>query len=214
VLILLRVVGLVTAPPAPVFPGAIGVSVGVLVVAAAVVILGYLMVWPLLRRLAPTAGGGGAGIALALLTQLLAWIVWLSNPYAALFLVPAVHLWLLAVAPEMRGGRGWRLLFVLLPAIPFVLAGLAYTVALNTDPVQLGWTGLLAVAGGHVSPLSLVIWSVFVGCGLSALFIAMVTEPARPARSGLTGPGQVRSRGPLTYAGPGSLGGTQSARRR
>jgi hypothetical protein len=214
VLMLLRVLGLVTAPPAPVFPGVIGVSIGVIIVAAAVVILGYLMVWPLLRRLAPAAGGGGAGIALALLTQLLAWIVWLTNPYAALFLVPAVHLWLLAVAPEMRGGRGWRLMFVVAPAIPFVLAAFAYTIALNTNPVQLGWVGLLAIAGGHVSPLSLAIWSFLVGCGLSALIISMATEPARPERKGLAGPGQVLSRGPLTYAGPGSLGGTDSARRR
>lgn len=214
VLMLLRVVGLVTAPPAPVFPGAIGISAGVLVVAAAVVILGYLMVWPLLRRLAPTAGGGGAGIALALLTQLLAWVVWLGNPYAALFLVPAVHLWLLAVAPEMRGGRAWRLVFVVAPVIPFLLAALAYAVALNTGPVQLGWIGLLAIAGGHVSPLSLVVWSFLVGCGLSALIIALATRPARPERKGLTGPNQVLSRGPLTYAGPGSLGGTDSARRR
>lgn len=214
VLMLLRVVGLVTAPPAPVFPGAIGVSIGVLVVAAAVVVLGYLMVWPLLRRLAPTAGGGGAGIALALLTQLLAWIVWLSNPYAALFLVPAVHLWLLAVAPEMRGGRVWRLAFVVLPIVPFVLAGLAYAVALNTNPLQLGWIGLLAIAGGHVSPLSLVLWAFVIGCGLAALIIAMATEPAQPQRAGFAGAGQVRSRGPITYAGPGSLGGTDSARRR
>jgi hypothetical protein len=214
VLMLLRVVGLVTAPPAPVFPGAIGVSVGVLVVAAAVVILGYLMVWPLLRRMAPTAGGGGGGIALALLSQALAWIVWVGNPYAALFLVPAVHLWLLAVAPEMRGGRGWRLAFVVAPVIPFALAAFAYTIALNTNPVQLGWIGLLGIAGGHVSPLSLVVWSFLIGCGLSALIIAMATEPARPERKGLAGPGQVLSRGPLTYAGPGSLGGTDSARRR
>ena len=214
VLMLLRVVGLVDAPPAPVFPGAIGLSAGVLVVAAAVVILGYLMVWPLLRGLAPRAGGGGAGIALALLTQLLAWIVWVSNPYAALFLVPAVHLWLLAVAPEMRGGRGWRVAFIVVAAVPFALGALAYLFALNTNPLQLGWIGLLAIAGGHVSPLSLVIWSLLIGCGLSALIIALATDPARPERKGLAGPGQVLSRGPLTYAGPGSLGGTDSARRR
>jgi hypothetical protein len=214
VLMLLRVVGLVTAPPAPVFPGAIGVSVGVLVVAGAVVVLGYLMVWPLLRRMAPSAGNGGGGIALALLSQLLAWVVWVGNPYAALFLVPAVHLWLLAVAPELRGGRGWRLAFVVAPVIPFVLAAGAYTIALNTNPVQLAWTGLLAIAGGHVSPLSLVVWSFVAGCGLAALIIALATDPARPQRKGLAGTGQVLSRGPLTYAGPGSLGGTDSARRR
>ncbi len=214
VLVLLRVVGLVTAPPNPVPPGAVGVSIGVLVVAVAVVALGYLMVWPLLRRLAPGAGGGGAGIALAIVTQALTWTVWLTNPYAALFLVPAVHLWLLACAPELRGGRGWRLALIVVPALPFALAALAYAVALDAGPLQLGWIGLLAVAGGHVTPLSLVVWSLLIGCGLSALVIAQATQPTRSARPGAGGGGPVLSRGPLTYAGPGSLGGTDSARRR
>jgi hypothetical protein len=211
--VLLRLAGLITAPPAPVPPGSVHVAIGVLVVALAVIVLGYLMVWPLLRRLAPTAGQGGGGIAVAIASQALAWIVWITNPYAALFLVPAVHLWLLAVAPEMRGGRGWRLAFVLLPIVPFALAALLYLFALNTGPLQLGWIGVLAVAGGHVSPLSLLLWSLIAGCGLSALVIAMATEPAQPPRSSF-GSSNVRSRGPLTYAGPGSLGGTDSARRR
>ena len=211
VVLLLALLGALNAPAAPAPPGAIPVAAGALVAAVAAVALGFLAVWPLLRALAPASGDGGAGIAVALLAQALAWVVWAVNPYAALFLVPAVHLWLLAAAPEVRLRPGGRVLAVLAALVPFALAALAYGVALDADPLQLGWMGVLAIAGGHVSIPSLVLWSAIAGCGVAALVIAAHTAPARPAGPAL---GQVRSRGPLTYAGPGSLGGTESARRR
>jgi len=37
---------------------------------------------------------------------------------------------------------------------------------------------------------------------------------ARRAEPGAGGAAEIRTRGPLTYAGPGSLGGTESALRR
>lgn len=211
VLVLLRLLGLLSAPAAPVVPGAIPLSAAALVAAAAVSVLGYLVLWPLVRGLATASGGGGAGIAVALLAQALAWVVLLINPYAALFLVPAAHLWLLAVAPELRLHRVGRALAVLLAALPFLLALLAYGVALDAGPVQLGWMGVLLVAGGHVSILSLLLWSAIAGCGIAALVAALHTAPSAPQHPSLP---DVRSRGPLTYAGPGSLGGTESARRR
>ena len=53
-------------------------------------------------------------------------------------------------------------------------------------------------------------WSLVAGCALAALVVAART------RSGPDGPlpREVRSRGPITYAGPGSLGGTDSTLRR
>lgn len=211
VVLLLALLGALSAPAAPAPPGAIPVSPWALVAAVAAVAVGFLAVWPLLRALAPASGGGGAGIAVALLAQALTWVVWAVNPYAALFLVPAVHLWLLAVAPEVRLRPGGRVLAVLAAALPFALAALAYGVALDAGPLQLGWMGVLAIAGGHVSIPSLVLWSAIAGCGVAALVVAAHTAPSRPSGPAL---GQVRSRGPLTYAGPGSLGGTDSARRR
>ena len=49
------------------------------------------------------------------------------------------------------------------------------------------------------------------GCGASVLALARCRTP--PPRATISPP-EVVSRGPLTYAGPGSLGGTESALRR
>jgi hypothetical protein len=215
---LLRLLGVVTAPGAPVAPGVLPVSVGTVVVGAMIVLLGFLLSWPALRHRAGESGGGGAGIAAGLMILALTAVIWVWNPFAALFLIPAVHLWLLAVAPEVRVPSIGRGLLVLLALLPFGLAFLAYMVALHTGPVALAWMGVLLVAGGHVSIVSLLLWSAVAGTALAALIAALHTSGAQPsARGGRGGPigGEpVRSRGPIGYAGPGSLGGTDSALRR
>jgi hypothetical protein len=60
--------------------------------------------------------------------------------------------------------------------------------------------------GRHFGPLALAPLCLLGGCLLAVLTGAM-TRPRAPA-AGHTG---ARVRGPLTYAGPGSLGGTESA---
>jgi hypothetical protein len=214
VLRLLALLGLVTAPRAPVVAGTIGVSVGTVVVGATVVVLGFLIAGPMLLRGARGAGGGGGGIAAALITVALAWALWLWNPYLVLFVVPAAHLWLLAAAPEVRVRRVGRAVMVALALTPFALAFLAYGVALDADPLQLAWMGVLLIAGGHVGLPSMLLWSALAGAALAALVAALRTSPASGRRGGDEGVEQVRSRGPLGYAGPGSLGGTDSALRR
>ena len=74
----------------------------------------------------------------------------------------------------------------------------------------LAWNGGAAVAGGHVSVLAVIEWSVV--ARLRAERSCVIA--ARSARQ--AGPAERRSRsaGPVTYAGPGSLGGTKSALRR
>jgi hypothetical protein len=54
------------------------------------------------------------------------------------------------------------------------------------------------------------VWSCILGCGLAAILVVLrkQREPGGP------GDGPVSIRGPLSYAGPGSLGGTTSALRR
>jgi hypothetical protein len=101
--------------------------------------------------------------------------------------------------------------------LALVVAGLVpFAIAFALDASQLGyglghaaWTAVLLVAGGHVAPLTWLLWSVVAGCGVAAALAAL--HP--PARSE-PGAGDVTVRGPLTYAGPGSLGGTESALRR
>lgn len=215
---LLRLLGFVTAPSAAVPPGVIPVSLGTVVVGAMVLLLGFLLSWPALRHRSAESGGGGAGISSALMILALTSGIWLWNPYAALFLVPAAHLWLLAVAPEIRVPSPVRGLIVLVALIPFGLAFVAYMIALHTGPIALAWMGVLLVAGGHVSLVSLLLWAAVAGTGLAALVCALHTSGAEPSsrggRGGPIGGEPLRSRGPIGYAGPGSLGGTDSALRR
>jgi hypothetical protein len=52
-------------------------------------------------------------------------------------------------------------------------------------------------------------WSLYLGCAISVIAIA-----GRSVRQPQSEPAPVTVRGPVTYAGPGSLGGTKSALRR
>ena len=66
---------------------------------------------------------------------------------------------------------------------------------------------LLAAVGGQVGLAGALAWSLLAGC-LSAVLAIVLRKPLRDT----VPPGPV-TRGPLTYAGPGSLGGTESALR-
>jgi hypothetical protein len=79
-------------------------------------------------------------------------------------------------------------------------------VALGAGPLQLAWNAVL-LAIDHAGLLGALGWSVLLGCLASILAIvgARRFEPSA---------GEPAIRGPLTYAGPGSLGGTESAVRR
>ncbi len=71
------------------------------------------------------------------------------------------------------------------------------------------WSAALLIAGGAVTPLAVLEWSIVLGCMLSAVAILALTARQRHPESA-----PVTVRGPVTYAGPGSLGGTKSALRR
>jgi hypothetical protein len=61
------------------------------------------------------------------------------------------------------------------------------------------------VLGGALSPLAGVIICLLLGCAVSVLIIVLRSVPAPSQATPVT------VRGPATYAGPGSLGGTKSA---
>jgi hypothetical protein len=67
------------------------------------------------------------------------------------------------------------------------------------------WAALLLVAGGQVGPLALLALSLLGACAIGAFRLALLPAPgeAPPAASASV-------RGPMGYAGPGSLGGTES----
>jgi hypothetical protein len=122
-----------------------------------------------------------------------------------------VHLWLLAAVPEVRLPRVLLLLGVLAGLAPFALAGLYYADQFGFGPAELVWQAVVLLAGGTVGLLGALVWSALLGCGTGAALVALrkrrVREPGAEDRPAST-------RGPLSYAGPGSLGGTESALRR
>jgi hypothetical protein len=140
---------------------------------------------------------------------LITFAIWLSNPFAAFLLVPALHLWLWAVSPDLRVPLPARLLLVAVGIAPAVLVVGYYANELGYSPLAVIWEMVLLLAGHGVSIVAAVEWSVVLGCLLSAAALSVLA-----ARGSRTVPTPVTVRGPATYAGPGSLGGTKSALRR
>jgi hypothetical protein len=215
---LLGVTGLLPAtPPEPVAAGAIPIGTSgtvALVAIGLVALLGWIALRPaLMRRAGARPGpfrGEGAGAALLVTWCGVAAVLWLRNPYAAALLVPGAHALLAVVAPEVRLRRALAVGLVVVAAAPFLLVDLSIAGQLGLSPPDFGWFCVLLVAGGVVGPLGWVIWSVVLTCLVAALRMALrsrssVTPPQTP---------QITVRGPVSYAGPGSLGGTESALRR
>jgi hypothetical protein len=118
-------------------------------------------------------------------------------------------MWLLDPARGLP--RPVALVLLGLGLAPPVLIVLHYAGALGVGPIGLAWNGLLLVAGGHVGPLAALEWSVLLGCTVSVIpFALRARRRPRPAPKEVP----ITVRGPITYAGPGSLGGTESALRR
>ncbi|HXD67137.1 MAG TPA: hypothetical protein VNV17_21095 [Solirubrobacteraceae bacterium] len=223
IVLLARLVGILpVAPPGPVAAGAIPLSgggVALLVVMALVLVGGSAGVLALVRRL-PTRtrtsrrpleglGSDGAVAGLLVVMCVVTFAIWLTNPFAAFLLVPALHLWLWAISPDMRVPLPLRLALVALGIVPAVLVVGYYANELGYGPINVVWEMMLLLAGHGVSIAAAIEWSVVLGCLLSAITLSLL------ATRGLrTQPAPVTVRGPVTYAGPGSLGGTKSALRR
>jgi hypothetical protein len=205
--------GLVEAAPgAPVAGAAAAPSAAALASVLVLLALAWLGLRPPLLRALGVAGdsaAGGAATAVVLVLCVATLVVWAENPYASLLLIPALHLWLLAMAPETHLRRIAALALWALALLPPLLVAYAYARQFGLDPLELAWMGLLLVAGGALSPLAVLVWCVVLGCTAAAFAIVLRAShdddgPSMP----------ITVRGPRTYAGPGSLGGTESALRR
>lgn len=212
----LDLVGAAEALPAPAPPGAapLGTAPAVALGSALLVgLLAFLLLRPFAARQlvdprdAP-AGGGPA--ALGALLSLLALGVWIFNPYAASVLLPAAHIWLLVAAPESRLPRGAVVAAVAAGLFLPAVVAFYYLRALALSPEEAGRLLFDLVAGGEVGFLDALALSLFAGalCALPAILLSRRGPEAAPPQP------HTRTRGPATYAGPGSLGGTESALRR
>ncbi len=214
----LGIIGAAPSTPAPDGALPFGMSAVTAVVAAALTFaLSWLLLGALLRRLGIARpfrpDGETAGLPPVLLLSLLACVVWLGNPYTALLLVLALHVWLLIAAPELRPRRSIALALVALGLAPLGLLIAFYAHQLGYGPGRAAWEAVQLVAGGRVGFGSALLWSLAFGCAAAVALVAagMREEPALAEPDERV---EITIRGPLSYAGPGSLGGTESALRR
>jgi hypothetical protein len=155
-------------------------------------------------------GGPGAGAALLLVLCAVSLSIWLVNPFAAALLIPALHLWLWAAGSARRLPRALTVALLVGGLVAPILAVLFYVEELGLGITQAAWSAVLLVAGGGLGLRAAFEWSIVLGCAASMTLIAI-----RALRQPRSAPAQpVTVRGPVSYAGPGSLGGTESALRR
>jgi hypothetical protein len=207
------------APPAPLDPAQAGLDSGA-IVSLSLVALAIALSWLVLRsrvirragKLPPSPAAPGAACVVSLAFCGAALWMWFLNPYMALLAVPALNCWMIATQTDVRP----RTALVLFGAglLPGVLLAIFYLARLNLDPLHGLWYLSLVVTGGAVGfPTALL------GCtllGITASVAAIVrararewSEPEPAARE------QAPSVfGPGGHAGPGMLGGTESAVRR
>jgi hypothetical protein len=127
--------------------------------------------------------------------------------------VPALHLWLLLASPQLRPARLGSAALVAAGLLPLALVLAFYARELGFGPVGVAWTAFLLLAGGGVGVFPVLLWSLSLGCAAAAAML--VPGTGRAVREQLPPElEEITIRGPLTYAGPGSLGGTESALRR
>jgi len=232
----LRMVGLINiAPPGPIGGDALtlgGRAVAILIGLGLLIVASAVGVWKFGRRMwsgldAPPAtepedgrarrrrtmtddaASPGAAAALLLVLCGVTLVIWLENPYAAALMVVALHAWLWIVGPEERVRTPWAVALLLVGLVPGVLAALYYATVMGLGPAAAAWNAVLMLAGGDFGVTAALEWSIVLGCVVSlALMIIRMARQPRPAQEPVT------VGGPISYAGPGSLGATKPAIRR
>jgi hypothetical protein len=193
-----------------------GPAVRAVLAVALVLGLGWLA-WPwAVRRLGCRASppdDDAAGLAMLAVLLLVGAGVWVFNPYAALLVLGALHLWLLLVSARTRPARPAALALVALALVPLALLIAFYASELGVGPGGIAWEAVLLLVGGQVGIAAMVLWSLAFGCVAAATLLALA-PPVATEDDGIDDGTPLRIRGARTYAGPGSLGGTESALRR
>ncbi|HWI22093.1 MAG TPA: M28 family peptidase [Baekduia sp.] len=200
-LLLLKVIGVIgVAPPSPIPGPSLDVGIGTTIGLISIFIvfaLTLLFVRPfVLRFFAPDTlqqrpSREGASVAVMLVVCVTALVAWAVNAYAAALLVPAVHLWLLALSPEARLKWWGAVGLVLLSMSPLVALALIDAAAFGWSLHQLLWSVALLIAGGHASLPIWLLSSLILGSMMSALMVAVRLERFAPVdtEAGSHGPG-------------------------
>ncbi|HEY4427291.1 MAG TPA: M28 family peptidase [Solirubrobacteraceae bacterium] len=215
---LLGLAGVIPAPHAPVAASGIQFDAGAAAAVVAVVLVlavAWLLRGRLLRRRHWPARPDPevAGVPMLLVLLGVGLIAWVGDPYTALLLMPALHAWLLIVSPDLRPGRLGSIGLLAIGLAPLALLVAFYAHQLGLGPGGTAWMAVLLLAGGQVGVAGALLWSLTLGCAVVAAMLALSPRAPAPGTSGEE-EFEITIRGPLSYAGPGSLGGTESALRR
>ncbi len=188
--------------------------------------LAFALAWvlgrsSLIRRAAnlPDPSAPGAACVTAIAMSALAMVLVFTNPYAALLLVPAVHLWMLATLTDVRWRSGTVMFLVGL--LPIAAVALYYMLRFDLGPIEAAWYLFLLVTGdqtGVLTTVALVVLAAIAG-SVAAILLARARhgEPAAPRGGG--GGGRRRAEpqqqqpsifGPGGHAGPGAIGNARS----
>ena len=209
----LALTGVVEEPPeAPVAPDLYPLTAGA-VVALVVIAVVTALAWYGLRFLAarrdPAAAdpaAPGAAVATVLVLSVSVLLLWVVNPFAALLMAPALHLWTLATLVDPGPPLRARMLMVAGGLLLPLLLAVYQLISLSLDPLSGAWYLFLLVTGGHIGMPTTLLWAALAGVLGSVIVIVRAGGRGRPD------PVETPSvRGPASYAGPGSLGGTESA---
>ncbi|MBV9310027.1 MAG: M28 family peptidase [Solirubrobacterales bacterium] len=216
-IVVARVTGWITAtPPGPVGAAQVPLHTSgtlLLIALVALMVLAALALTPL-RRLArggaePNANDAASGMVVLLIMCAATVGMWLLNPFAALLVIPALHLWMWVLDREIGLYPPAAIAMLLGGVLAPVLVVVYYAVSLGLGPIDAAWSLVLMVAGGHIAPVAATLWCVLLGCVAGAVALVIRgTRAFQPEEAPVT------IRGPLSYAGPGSLGGTKSALKR
>jgi hypothetical protein len=216
---LLGALGVIGAAPGELPPPSglsFGSSQAATVLAVLLVLALAWLLWPIgLRRVGMRARpqSDAAGVAMLLVLLAVCVVVWIVNPLTALLLLPALHLWLLIASPELRPRPLVALVLVLAGLVPLVLLAGFYAAELGLGAGRFLSAAVLLLAGGHVGAPGALLWSLALGCGAAAVLLSFSVGDSTFERHD-DDEQEITIRGPLSYAGPGSLGGTRSSLRR
>ena len=219
--LLLVLVGLADdAPPAPLDPRSVtldAAAIASLVLTGAAVALSWILARSsLLRRAAtlPDPSAPGAACVTSLAFGALVLVLTFTNPFAALLLVPALHLWMLATLTDVTW-RGGAVMFAI-GLLPVAAVALYYLWRFEVGPVDGAWYLFLLVTGDQTGPLTTLCGALLLAItgSLAAILFARARHgtPGTDRRPGGGRPAepQVSIFGPGGHAGPGAIGQARS----
>jgi len=202
VLLGIRYAGLIEVLPAgPVSGGVVRLGTAgeaILIALALVLLAGFAVLRPRIVqhaigygvRLADAAGDAGAAAAVLIAICAVTLAVWAGDPFAAMLLLPAAHLWMWVLDPDLRMRPSLSVIALVIGLLAPVLVIVYWTLALGLTPIGVLWNATLLLAGGQVGALAVVEWSIELGCALGVLSVVAgrlrMRELREPAPSSFT----------------------------